>query len=147
MPLWLGREGVPRRLPIANGRRFGCTRCGHCCLEPGFVYLSESELSAIASALGLEAAAFRDRYGVKWMEEADRWAIDASDGTGCPLLDRGSCRVHAVKPAQCRSFPFWPELIGDARAWAETKRYCPGLDTGPLHSEAQILELSAAAGA
>src|SRR5262245_11682211 len=32
-----------------DGLRFRCTRCGHCCTgEPGFVWVSEEDLAAIA---------------------------------------------------------------------------------------------------
>lgn len=98
----------------------------------------------MAAHLGLSTTRFSKLYGAAWDAGWQRWAIDATDGRGCPLLDeQRGCRVHPVKPRQCASFPFWPELLDDAAAWESLKRYCPGLDseTGRLYSEEEILEI------
>lgn len=112
-------------------------------MEPGWVFFSERELKAMAAHLTLSVPKFMKRFGVT--EEGEgRWGIDARDGGGCPLLDDAQgCSVQPVKPLQCSSFPFWPELLDDALAWDEIKRYCPGLDAkkGRLYSEDEILEI------
>jgi hypothetical protein len=33
---------------------------------------------------------------------------------------------------QCRTFPFWPELVDDKRQWLKTAAWCPGIGKGPL---------------
>jgi Fe-S-cluster containining protein len=135
---------MPKALPILDGRRFGCTGCGACCKRPGFVFMSPEELTAIAAHLELATAAFRRRFGAYWDEAEQAWGIEAVDGRGCPLLDaEDRCTVHAVKPAQCRTFPFWPELLDDARAWEAAKSYCEGLDApdGQLYSAEEIRRL------
>jgi Fe-S-cluster containining protein len=133
---------VVRPLPIVDGRRFGCTRCGHCCLQPGFVYFSPREVTAIAAHLGISEARFTRDHDLRWLPALRQWALDAQDGRGCPLLTSEQlCSVQPVKPVQCRTFPFWPELLDDAERWEATKRYCPGLDAegGRLFTEAEIL--------
>jgi Fe-S-cluster containining protein len=50
----------------------------------------------------------------------------------CHFLGDRGCSVHPVKPAQCRIFPFWPELVESRAEWRKTARYCPGLGQGPL---------------
>lgn len=50
----------------------------------------------------------------------------------CHFLRDGGCSIHAVKPVQCRIFPFWPELVESRREWKKTARYCPGMGKGPL---------------
>ena len=50
----------------------------------------------------------------------------------CEFLEGGGCRVHAAKPMQCRSFPYWPELIDDRKAWHKTGSWCPGIGKGEL---------------
>lgn len=135
---------MPKSLPIAGGRKFGCTMCGNCCSLPGYVFMTWRELAAIADRLGLTPEEFRGQYGVVWMSDFRSWAIDATDGEGCPLLDeRRLCSVNDVKPAQCKAFPFWPELLDDKNVWEETKRYCPGLDAegGRLYSEEEIVSI------
>ena len=50
----------------------------------------------------------------------------------CHFLRDGGCSIHAVKPTQCRIFPFWPELVESRREWKKAAKFCPGLDHGPL---------------
>lgn len=128
-------------LPILQGRRFGCTQCGNCCLEPGFVYMTLEETKAMAEHLNLRLRDFRDEYGLKWDRYAQQWVIQATHGEGCPLLTTDlRCSVHPVKPIQCGTFPFWEELLDDKENWDEAKKYCPGMDaeTGREYSAAEI---------
>jgi hypothetical protein len=37
-----------------------------------------------------------------------------------------------VKPLQCSSFPYWPELLADASERRAAAEYCPGMNKGPL---------------
>lgn len=150
-PEWTGHArpstvpAVPRSLPIVSGRRFGCTRCGNCCVEDGYVHMTHFELRAMASHLGVEPAEFRRRYRVQGASHTGGLYIEVKDGKGCPLLtsDR-RCTVHPVKPSQCSTWPFWSEMIQDAAEWERCKSYCPGLDAegGRLYSEAEIRELA-----
>jgi hypothetical protein len=131
-------------LPILDGRRFGCTRCGACCMEPGFVYIDEEELAKIGAHLELERDALIARYKID--REGKRFVIDASDGSGCPLLTSGKeCSVQRVKPKQCSTFPFWPEMIDDAAEWEHAKSFCPGMDSaqGKIYSRGEILAIRA----
>ena len=50
----------------------------------------------------------------------------------CHFLREGGCSIHAVKPVQCRIFPFWPELVESKREWKKTAAYCPGMGKGKL---------------
>lgn len=113
-------------------------------MEPGFVYISDTELSKIASHLGEKIQDLIAR--LKLQREDHRWMIDANDGNGCPLLDANkSCSVHPVKPKQCATFPFWPELLDDAAEWDAAKRYCPGIDAtqGKIYTRGEILAIRA----
>jgi Fe-S-cluster containining protein len=50
----------------------------------------------------------------------------------CHFLREDGCSIHAVKPTQCRIFPFWPELVAYGHKWTQTARYCPGIGKGDL---------------
>lgn len=50
----------------------------------------------------------------------------------CRFLTDAGCSIHPVKPAQCRIFPFWPELVESRREWRKAAHYCPGMGKGPL---------------
>ena len=46
-----------------DGLRFDCTQCGKCCGgAPGYCWVSEDEIHALAERLGMEVEAFRRRY-------------------------------------------------------------------------------------
>ena len=105
---------------------FTCRRSGNCCARPGgMVRVSADEAAAIAAHLGLSEAGFRARY-------VDVDGLRLRDGLGgrCVFLEDGrqaSCSIHPVRPAKCRSWPFWPELLESAELLAEARRSCPGI--------------------
>ena len=52
---------------------------------------------------------------------------------GCPLQDciflkDGLCSVHDVKPLQCVTYPWWPDLMNQADWELEKEQVCEGLD-------------------
>lgn len=101
--------------------------------------LSAVELKRVAKALGLTSAQFKTRYDVTWEPELSRFCLDAP--RGCPLLSSEGCRVHEVKPIQCRTFPFWPELVSAPR---EMRSRCEGVGhpDGEVFSVARIKKLT-----
>lgn len=135
---------MSEKLPILRGRKFGCTQCGNCCLQDGFVYLKPEEEARIAAHLGHTVERFRSEHGARWEPDAEQYALEAKDGKGCPLLtpDR-RCSVHEVKPSQCSAWPFWPEMLDDRTVWDAAKRFCPGLDAedGRRYSRSEILSI------
>jgi Fe-S-cluster containining protein len=110
--------------------RFECQRgCSNCCDQDGFVYLTESDLKNAAKFTGMSASAFERKYvyrtkrTLRFRKPRDRQ---------CPFLDQHACTIHPAKPTQCRTFPFWPELVEDRAAWNRTGKFCPGIGKGPL---------------
>ena len=60
------------------------------------------------------------------------------------LGDDNLCTVHSVRPLQCSTYPYWPELI-DPLAWEmEALRTCEGINhesaetVEPAHAGAQL---------
>jgi len=132
-------------LDIEGGRRFGCTACGNCCMQDGYVYMKEGEVERMAAHLGKTVGEFWRDYRVHAHPADDEPVIEAKDGKGCPLLtaDR-RCSVHPVKPVQCSTWPFWRDMVEDVDTWTKAKSYCPGLDapTGQLYSRKEILAIA-----
>ncbi len=95
---------------------------------------------AMATYLEQPLDVFQSSYDIQWDVHAQSWRIDAIAGDGCPLLRGNDCSVHPVKPMQCRTFPFWAELLDDRESWQAAKRYCPGMDDadGQLYSPSEI---------
>ena len=115
---------------MAEGLRFECQPgCTACCEQKGFVYVSDADILRIAAYLKLEAAVFEKQYVFRTRKRA---RLRVPRDANCHFLRDGGCSIHAVKPTQCRVFPFWPELLDSRREWAKAARYCPGMGTGPL---------------
>jgi len=115
---------------MAAGLRFAYQPgCITCCQQQGFVYLSEADIPRIAAHLGLTPARFEAKYCYR---TKNRVRLRVPKDSQCSFLRPGGCSIHAVKPVQCRIFPFWPELVESRREWKKTARYCPGIGQGPL---------------
>lgn len=132
-----GRDGT--------GLRFACTMCGNCCSGPeGYVLVDDAEAAALAGRLGLSVAEFIKRYTHKTSEGRSLTEKRSSAGLDCVFLDREKipgkavCGVYEDRPAQCRTWPFWPSVIKTRATWERAKRTCPGIDKGKLHPVVQI---------
>ena len=100
--------------------QFHCQRCGACCRWPGEVRLSPEEQDAIAIALQLDIAVFLERYTRLAANRKGLALLDNELGH-CIFYDaEAGCRIHHVKPQQCRDFPYrwsnpgWEQLCAGA---------------------------------
>jgi uncharacterized protein len=115
---------------MAQALRFQCQPgCTACCTQRGFVWLTEEDLARAAEFLGMTPRAFERRYVYRISR---RLRLRVPRDANCHFLRDGGCSIHAVKPTQCRIFPFWPELVESRREWRKAAKFCPGLDQGPL---------------
>jgi Fe-S-cluster containining protein len=127
-----------------TGLKFSCTQCGNCCSgPPGFVWFDDEEAKAMAISLSMTVEAFLDKYARKLGE---KWSLNEVRIAGkydCVFLRRdaqgkGLCSIYKTRPQQCKTWPFWPELLESKRAWKEASRNCPGMDTGKLYPAEHI---------
>ena len=119
--------------------RFACTGCGACCTgaRDHVVEISMREMEAIRAFLDISPAWLRRRYLVR---EADgsRGIRLGRDGR-CPFLgDDNRCRIYAVRPTQCRTYPWWPELVTQQSDWDAEATRCEGLNRGAIVPLARI---------
>lgn len=123
----------------SGGLPFQCTQCGECCRARGayqFVYVGKEERRALARFLGLDSAAFTRRYTVR---DPSGYRTLRFSGGACIFLRDNRCRVHPAKPVQCRTWPFWPELLRSRAVYArEVQSLCPGSRRGPRTDAAEI---------
>lgn len=122
---------------FSHGLRFSCVACGRCCRgAPGAVFLLPAEERALAAAFGVNVAEFRARF------ETTRWRFPSLRERAlgeCVMHGAdGMCRVYALRPLMCRSWPFWPRLLVSPEEWARAARHCPGMDVGELHTPREI---------
>jgi Fe-S-cluster containining protein len=125
-----------------EGVCFSCLSCGRCCGEsPGTVSFTEAEESAMSSALGISVFEFRAlyvwrRYGAPSLRERENY--------DCVFLERVPllrCGIYDVRPLQCRTFPFWPEVMRSRSSWGRFADSCPGMNQGAFHDSRDIASL------
>jgi Fe-S-cluster containining protein len=48
------------------------------------------------------------------------------------FLKNKQCSVYEARPNQCRTWPFWPEVM-NAKSWKkDVADFCPGVGKGPV---------------
>lgn len=121
-----------------DGLRFECTQCGACCSgEPGYVWVDDTEIAAMADELSLSVEDFEERYVRR--VGPDKSLRERSNGD-CILLGAESrlCEVYRSRPIQCRTWPFWDSTLESRDEWRETCEACPGAGKGRLYSIGEI---------
>ena len=119
-----------------DGLAFTCTQCGRCCGgAPGFVWVEPHEIAAIAKALDMQPAEFQLKH--TRLLGGRRSLLELPNGD-CEFLERRSdgktaCRVHAQRPRQCRTWPFWASNLRSRNTWNAAARDCPGMNQGAHH--------------
>lgn len=130
---------------------FECAVCGRCCKGEGLVRIGLDEADRIARFLNLTRRRFLTEHTVQldrttWLIR-DRLVDDAQAPGGrerwCSFLERLrggrlGCRINAVKPDQCATFPAewrnrdsWRECVGlrqirNQRTHEDTEKLGPG---------------------
>lgn len=129
-----------------RGLPFECTGCGGCCVSHGehtHVYVNAGERRRLAEKLGMGLDNFerefctRDDEGHTVLRPVphDAGGSSGSPRTRCVFLDTasGGCRVYGARPTQCRTWPFWPEMLKSREVYRrEVQSFCPGSCDGPL---------------
>jgi Fe-S-cluster containining protein len=114
-----------------DGLAFSCTRCGACCTgEPGFVWVTEEELTELAATLGEPIDEVRGRFTRK---SRGRITLREKANGDCVFFDpRNGCTGYRARPRQCRTWPFWESNVASPETWEATTHVCPGAGNGDL---------------
>ena len=126
---------------FADGLQFSCTQCGNCCTgAPGFVWVNQEEIDALAARVGMSSEAFEAQYvrpvGI-------RRSLNERANGDCVFWERGTgCTVYEQRPRQCRTWPFWDSNLRTPERWEGVREHCPGAGQGQLHTVEQILAAS-----
>ena len=114
-----------------GGLRFECTGCGGCCGgAPGYVWVDDAEIATLAAAVGMSSADFEKQY-VRRVGSRGRSLKERPDGD-CVLLSAADrrCMAYAVRPRQCRTWPFWDSNLATRAHWDLAAAGCPGCNCG-----------------
>ena len=112
---------------------FECTGCGRCCVGGGeyHVFLTDAAAEAIRQHLQLSRAWFRRRY-LRRLPDGDQVAAMGENGRCIFLGKDNGCKVYAARPVQCRTYPFWPEVVNSRTSWTREAKRCEGIDRGKV---------------
>jgi Fe-S-cluster containining protein len=120
------------------GLRFECTGCGNCCTgQPGYVWVSEQDVRAIAEHLDKPVGEIRLLHT---RPVRGKTSLTEYPNGDCTFLDPRTrrCGIYPVRPNQCRTWPFWRQNIDTPDDWQRTAADCPGCGAGPLVTLGQI---------
>jgi len=125
------------------GLAFECRACGRCCAGPeeGFVWATREEIAKIARFLGISEAEMHRKYVRK---VGRRFSLmEKRPSKDCVFLtprEDGSkgCSIYAVRPTQCRTWPFWSGNLGSPDSWAAAGMRCAGINRGHLFDFEEI---------
>ncbi|MBI5866506.1 MAG: YkgJ family cysteine cluster protein [Planctomycetes bacterium] len=129
-------ESVDAAVWYQDGLQFKCTQCGNCCGgAPGYVWVTPDEIRQIALHVGMDPAEFESRH--TRAVGSRRSLLEIANGD-CEFLERLSdgksrCTIHASRPLQCRTWPFWESNVQSQRTWTAAARGCPGMNQGEHH--------------
>lgn len=143
---WFDNPGHEHaREPGEQGLRFECTQCGNCCSgPPGYVLFTDDEARALARRLDLSERDFLDRYTHQTPAGRSLRERRTPHGHDCIFLDRTTvpgkaiCAVYEQRPAQCRTWPFWPDNLRSPDHWHHATHTCPGINQGTLYPPEHI---------
>jgi Fe-S-cluster containining protein len=122
-----------------DGLRFTCSQCGDCCTgAPGYVWVNQEEIDALAAHVGLPPEEFEQKHVRR--VGARRSLVEYPNGD-CVFFDGETrkCSVYAARPRQCRTWPFWESNLRSPATWNDTCRVCPGSGQGQLIPIEQVL--------
>jgi Fe-S-cluster containining protein len=146
---------IPPKEPwYADGLSFTCTCCGNCCTGgPGFVWMDDQEIDRLAEHLGLSRDETFKKYcrklGHKVSLKEKRTPqgnydciflteLPAEKSKGKVTLPRRVCGIYAVRPLQCRTWPFWDGNLASKEQWNDAAKRCPGMNTGKHYAKQRI---------
>lgn len=121
-----------------DGLSFKCTGCGRCCMNEGEVWLDSDEFHDLCIALCMSPKAAADAYVEQvvsgWVRLKNKPVAAAAqvNGSGCIFLDSDGkqCTIYENRPAQCRTYPYWPNLLQSREAF-DAEGVLPDGEGGP----------------
>lgn len=133
-----------------DGIQFECQGSGQCCVshgEYGFVYVTAADRKRMAKLRGIPTSEFTKKFclkeeGLFRLKDGDpiRLTSDPKEKPAkpCVFLEKKRCTIYSARPAQCRTWPFWPETMS-AKAWTkDVAKFCPGVGKGRVWPREEI---------
>ena len=88
-----------------------CESCGgKCCTgESGHIFIAKEEINLLMEHFNLDELEFKERFLRKVGFRLSLKEKEFEGGFACIFFDtkNRNCSIYALRPAQCKSFPFW----------------------------------------
>jgi len=95
----------------ANKPHYSCQRCTNCCRWPGFVKLTDSDITSISGFLALAELEFIEQF-TRLRPLRDELALTEQSDGACIFLQGRNFRIQPVKLIQCSGFPNTWNFLG-----------------------------------
>ena len=108
-----------------KGLQFDCSGCGKCCINDGEVWMDTEEFVDLSKRLKLSNYDTLQEYSESvlngWVKIRNAGESDTIEEDRCVFLgnDGKSCQIYKERPAQCRTYPYWPRLLESPETWEE----------------------------
>ncbi len=123
-----------------KGLYFKCLKnCAKCCSGfPGYVWLTNDDIKNISKKLKISKKDFLKKYTRNVKNKIS--LIENLKNYDCPFLKDKKCQIYEVRPNQCKTFPFWKNILKSRQSWDAERFNCPGINdtTGKLYSNDEI---------
>ncbi len=89
------------------------------------MFLSERDVQRLAEHFSMSVVDFARKYtrlvnGVH--------ALIDQQGHDCIFLKDKQCTVYEARPVQCKTFPWWVQIVDSENAWLEAAKHCEGIN-------------------
>lgn len=118
-----------------DGINFNYHQCGNCCTLPGgSVTASEADLRKISNFLNINFGEFLNKYTFNYKGLV---SIKSFPNGPC-IFYKDGCTVYEVRPTQCQTFPFGPEIMKDKTRLENVQEICSGIYCGQFWTKEEI---------
>ncbi|MAG14210.1 MAG: zinc/iron-chelating domain-containing protein [Spirochaetales bacterium] len=123
-----------------GGLHFKCARCSSCCRhEPGYVFLTASDVENLKKATGLSGSRVRAKFcRIVFLGIIERLSLKEKENYDCIFWNEGGCTIYKRRPLQCKTYPFWSANLISRESWDLLQNTCPGVNEGRLYSRNEI---------
>lgn len=119
---------------------FECRQCGDCCKGFGGTYVTDQDISRIASFIRTDPDTFRNDF---CDHSGSRSVLTLGPDGYCIFFHKKKqCMIHPVKPYMCKAWPFIKTIIKNPENWNAMADSCPGMKKDIPHKDLQQIVAS-----
>jgi Fe-S-cluster containining protein len=98
-------------------------------------------MERLSEYLDLPPHAFREIY-VRTLRDGTASLREKVNGNCIFFKNKKECMIYDLRPRQCRTWPFWRNVIRSPESWEKEAKCCKGMNRGPVYSREVIGKIS-----